>query len=136
MPADDDDHLGPQFLYHGTRDRWAEVQPISPRRPLHVATDPDFPADYAEPGGVIKKFRLDPAARIHRTESSHLGAEQPLSDEEHAMVMREGFDVTLFNEGSLGVVWNADVLRPQKDISSRDYRERSSFYRRNAQKAD
>ena len=121
MPADDhlnSDQVGP--VYHGTNFRWKELGPAQPNRPFHVATHPDFPADYADRGGIIKEFSVHPDAKIHRPDLFHSGGEQPLPDEEHDMVMREGYDMTMFKD-HLGVVWNTGVLKHERDIPVREY---------------
>lgn len=123
------DHLNDEQtmkVYHGTNYRWAKLGPASPDRPFHVSTDPDFPSDYADRGGTIKEFSVHPEAKIHRTDTPHMGGEQPLPPEEHDMVMREGYDMTMFGgpDETLGVVWNTGVLKHERDIPIWRYRQR------------
>ena len=74
-----------QFLYHGTPYGWKGEAQASYDRPLHVATDKDYPGEKAFEGGItgepsedweamqsgdIKQFRIHPQARVHYTTHS------------------------------------------------------------------
>jgi len=131
MPADE--HLGGQFkVYHGTASAWSGPPSASREHPLHVASDPDLPGDYAWPPlsgydvdmdyetlteGHIKEFDVDPAAKIHYTDQGHFDG---VLDEE-GQRRAEGHDMTIFREGGLGIVYNPEVLHHVRNIGYKEH---------------